>query len=152
MKCLSKFKHIHWWICLRKCCLPKWWPSCPSPNVLKQFQWPNCASVWHGIVITSSAYVVRIIKIYWVCVLIYTSAALKSFMKQCTQWNDFFFSESPSQQGCANVRVIDPKLTKVWVMLPEFDKLSWTGCFVNTDWIHWIGPGELRINYLFPFF
>ena len=31
---LSKLKHFHWQICIWKCHLPKWRPSCPGLNVL----------------------------------------------------------------------------------------------------------------------
>ena len=34
MKFLSKLKYFHWQICVWKCRLPKWRPSCPDLNVL----------------------------------------------------------------------------------------------------------------------
>ena len=34
MNFLSKLKHFHWQICIWKCHLPKWRPSCPGLNVL----------------------------------------------------------------------------------------------------------------------
>ena len=35
MTLLSKLKHFHWQICIWKCRLPKWRPSCPGLNVWK---------------------------------------------------------------------------------------------------------------------
>ena len=34
VKFLSQLKDFHWWICIWKCRLPKWQPSCPSLNAL----------------------------------------------------------------------------------------------------------------------
>ena len=36
MKLLSKLKHFHWRICIWKCRLPKWRPSCLCLNVLTE--------------------------------------------------------------------------------------------------------------------
>ena len=35
VKFLSKLKHFYWWICIWKCRLRKWRPSCPSLNIFQ---------------------------------------------------------------------------------------------------------------------
>ena len=42
MKFLSKSKYCHWQICVWKCRLPKWRPSCPGLNVLKHYHHNTC--------------------------------------------------------------------------------------------------------------
>ena len=43
---VSKLKHFDWQNCICRCSLPKWWPSCPSLNVL--IPWPG--SYWASLI------------------------------------------------------------------------------------------------------